>query len=51
MLNHIEMRDKATIINNALEKTLSVKESRTKDLGGNSNTKEFADAIISNLNG
>lgn len=49
MLKYIGERLSAERIEKALFKTLSDKENLTKDLGGNSTTKEFTDKIIKNI--
>ena len=41
---------KAKSILNSIEKTLSVKENRTIDLHGSSNTVQCAKAVLSNIN-
>ncbi|CAN5141503.1 isocitrate/isopropylmalate family dehydrogenase [soil metagenome] len=50
MLNHIEMFDHAKKVEEALNKTLFVKEQTTADLGGKASTEEFTQNIIKNLN-
>ncbi|MDQ3392560.1 MAG: isocitrate/isopropylmalate family dehydrogenase [Bacteroidota bacterium] len=50
MLNHLEMFDKAKLIDEALNKALQIKENTTADLGGRANTKDFTNYIIKNLN-
>ena len=49
MLKHIGKNDIALNIEQAILKTLNNKEALTKDLGGNSTTKELTKAIINNL--
>ena len=49
MLDYLGEKEAADNILSAIEKTLSNEDSRTKDLKGKSNTKQCADAIISNL--
>jgi len=49
MLRHIGERTAAKRINAALCRVLERGEVRTRDLGGTANTKEFADAIIAEL--
>ena len=49
MLDYLGEKEAASSIENAIEKTLSNEKFRTKDLGGNSNTIECADAIVRNL--
>ena len=39
MLDHLGEKEAAKSILNSIEKTLSVKENRTKDLQGSSNTE------------
>jgi isocitrate dehydrogenase (NAD+) len=49
MLNHMGDHAQATRIDKALDKTLSVQASCTGDLGGKSNTKQFTEKVIENL--
>jgi isocitrate dehydrogenase (NAD+) len=49
MLKHIGKTDVANNIEQAILKTLNNKVALTKDLGGNSTTKELTNAIINNL--
>ena len=49
LLKHVGEHERADKIMKALCAALANKESRTKDLGGNGNTKSFTDAIISHL--
>ncbi len=49
MLRHLNEQTIADKIEDAMLKTLSVKEHCTRDLGGNSSTKEFTKKIIENL--
>ena len=49
MLHHIDLKDEAYRIEAALEGTLKNREECTRDLGGNSGTKEFAQHIINKL--
>ena len=49
MLDYLGEKEAADNIVKAIEKTLSNDESRTKDLKGNSNTKQCADAVLENL--
>ncbi len=49
MLRHLSLNQEADRIENALFKTLAVKEKCTGDLGGKANTKEFTQHVISNL--
>lgn len=46
MLRHLGENDAANRIRAALEKVYRVKEKRTRDVGGNAGTSEFADAVI-----
>ena len=50
MLDHLGEKEAAKSILNSIEKTLSVKENRTKDLHGSSNTAQCAKAVLSNIN-
>ena len=50
MLDHLGEKEAARSILNSIEKTLSVKENRTKDLHGSSNTAQCAKAVLSNIN-
>lgn len=49
MLRHLDLNDHATKIENAVDKVLAEGKVKTQDLGGNSTTKEFTDAVISAL--
>ena len=50
MLEYLGEKEAADRIINSIEKTLAVKENRTKDLDGSSNTKECAKKVLDNLN-
>jgi tartrate dehydrogenase/decarboxylase/D-malate dehydrogenase len=50
MLDHLGEKEAAKSILNSIEKTLSDKENRTKDLQGSSNTAQCAKAVLSNIN-
>ncbi len=49
MLEHMGLEEEAQRMQKAIEKALESPENRTKDLGGSAGTKEFAQAVISNL--
>ncbi|HEX9563646.1 MAG TPA: isocitrate/isopropylmalate family dehydrogenase [Gemmatimonadaceae bacterium] len=49
MLDHVGERFRADRIRRALENTINVGTSSTKDLGGNATTMQFADAVIAHL--
>lgn len=49
MLDHLDLRSEARMVEKALKDTLANPETRTKDLGGTLGTKEFTAAIIKNL--
>ena len=49
MLEHLGETDAAKTIINSIEKTLSIKENRTIDLQGNSNTVQCTKAILDNI--
>ena len=49
MLDYLGEKEAADNIIKAIEKTLSNEDTRTKDLKGNSNTKQCADAVLANL--
>ena len=49
MLDHLGEKEAAKTILTSIEKTLSVKENRTKDLQGSSNTSKCAKAILDNI--
>ena len=49
MLDHLGEKEAANTIINSIEKTLSVKENRTKDLQGNSNTIQCVKAVLDNI--
>ena len=50
MLDHLGEKEAAKSIINSIEKTLLVKENRTQDLQGTSNTVHCAKAILDNIN-
>ena len=50
MLDYLGEKEAATRIVSSIEKTLLEKQNRTKDLDGNSNTKECANKILDNIN-
>ena len=50
MLDHLGEKEAAKSILNSIEKTLSEKKNRTKDLQGISNTVECAKAVLDNIN-
>ena len=49
MLDHLGESEAARTIVKSIEKTLLIKENRTKDLQGNSNTAQCANAILNNI--
>ena len=49
MLEYLDMYDEAERMQKAMVAALKSPETRTKDLGGSAGTKEFTQAIISNL--
>jgi tartrate dehydrogenase/decarboxylase/D-malate dehydrogenase len=49
MLDYLGEKEAADNIMKGIEKTLSNEETRTQDLKGNSNTKQCAKSILSNL--
>ena len=50
MLDHLGEKEAAKSILNSIEKTLSIKENRTKDLQGTSNTVRCVQAVLNNIN-
>ena len=50
MLDHLGEKEAAKTILTSIEKTLSIKTNRTKDLQGTSNTIQCAKAVLENLN-
>ena len=50
MLNHLGESEAAKTIIDSIEKTLLLKENRTQDLQGNSDTAKCAKAVIDNIN-
>ena len=50
MLNFLGENEASKTITSSIEKTLAVKENRTKDLMGNSNTVDCAKAVLNNIN-
>src|SRR5437773_4106744 len=50
MLTHIEERQAAEKIENAMLKVFAEGKVRTRDIGGSASTNEFADAIIEKMN-
>ena len=49
MLDYLGEKDACERIVKSIEKTLSDKKNRTKDLAGDSNTKDCGNAVLSNL--
>ncbi len=49
MLYHLGYSEEGDRMQRAIEAALASPETRTKDLGGSAGTKEFTQAIISNL--
>ena len=49
MLEYLDLEEAAQRMQSAIEEALKSPETRTKDLGGSAGTKEFAQAVISNL--
>jgi len=49
MLDYLGEKQASNSIINSIEKTLSIKKNRTKDLNGDSNTIGCAKAILDNL--
>jgi isocitrate dehydrogenase (NAD+) len=49
MLIHLEFGEEADRMQAGIEAALKSPETRTKDLGGSAGTREFTQAIISNL--
>jgi tartrate dehydrogenase/decarboxylase / D-malate dehydrogenase len=49
MLNHLGEKEASKTIIDSIEKTLAIKENRTKDLQGNSNTAQCAKAVLNNI--
>jgi len=49
MLEYLDMYDEAERMQTAMVEALKSPETRTKDLGGSAGTKEFTQAIVSNL--
>jgi tartrate dehydrogenase/decarboxylase/D-malate dehydrogenase len=49
MLDYLGEKEAANNIIQAIEKTLSLKESRTQDLQGSSDTKNCTDSVLNNL--
>lgn len=49
MLNHVNLHNYSNMIRSAINKVLLDGKVKTKDLGGQSTTKDFVSAIISNL--
>ena len=49
MLDYLGEKEASDRIINSIEKTLSDKKSRTKDLSGDSNTKDCGKAVMNNL--
>jgi tartrate dehydrogenase/decarboxylase/D-malate dehydrogenase len=50
MLDHLGEKEASKSIIESIEKTLSVKKNRTKDLDGTSNTIQCAKAVLNNIN-
>lgn len=51
MLRHLDMVDKADMIQTACLKAIADGKYRTKDLGGSATTTQYTDAIIGNMQG
>ena len=51
MLDHVEELDKAAALRKAIDAALNQDNVRTRDLGGTASTSEFANAVISRVNG
>jgi isocitrate dehydrogenase (NAD+) len=51
MLRHLNMNEKADMIQTAVLKTIADGKYRTRDLGGSSSTTQYTDAIIGNMQG
>ncbi len=49
LLEHVDQPDAARRMRDALRTTLEDEATRTRDLGGTCNTKEFTDAVVRNL--
>jgi len=49
MLRHMGMQDKATLIENSVHTVLRAGQIRTGDIGGNSTTTQYTDAIIKTM--
>jgi isocitrate dehydrogenase (NAD+) len=49
MLDHVKRTDLATRLRDAITATLNVDKVRTGDLGGNANTGQFAQALVSRI--
>ena len=49
MLDYLGEKEASNSIVSAIEKSLNVEKNRTKDLGGESNTVECSNSILSNL--
>ncbi len=49
MLNHLGEKDKAKILESSIEEVLAEGKFKTKDLGGNSTTTEFTQAVVSKI--
>ena len=50
MLNYLGESEAANTIINSIEKTLLLKENRTRDLKGNSDTAKCTKAVLDNIN-
>ena len=50
MFEHLGEKEAAKSILNSIEKTLTTKENRTRDLQGTSNTMQCAKAVLDNIN-
>jgi isocitrate dehydrogenase (NAD+) len=49
MLHHLDETATAELVQNALEQVYSAGKTLTRDVGGNSGTKAFAQAVIAAL--
>ena len=49
MLDHLELRDASARLRRAIYTTLGNSKLRTRDLGGEANTKTFTDGVIAEI--
>jgi isocitrate dehydrogenase (NAD+) len=49
MLDHVKLRDEATLLRKAIDVTLNVDKIRTGDLGGSADTRRYTQALVTRI--